>query len=259
MSFRFEYRGKVCIVTGASSGIGAAFARALDAHGAHVILFARRGEYLKSVASTLAQPHLIIVGDITKAEDRQQLIESTVARFGRIDMLINNAGRGSHPRPYAQQDPTEIDALMDLNLRAPLHLIRLVLPGMLAQQQGLIINVSSPAAVVNVPVSLLYNISKAGLSASNENLMRQLRGTGVHVMDFRPGFTYSEMITDKQARQIPFVIPVRQAEPVVRQALQAAQRGKPICMTGGMVIRLGIWLNKFFPRLIDRFRPDVDL
>lgn len=245
------YRDHVCLVTGASSGIGAAFACELAKRGAHVVLFARRADRLAEVAAALPSDHLVVVGDITQAADRARLVEATLARFGRIDVLINNAGRGDGAASFLKLDATAIEQVMQINLVSAIHLTHAIVPHMVSHQRGLIINVSSPMGQSGVPGTILYNTSKAGLSEFSQTLGRELKKHGIHVMDFRPGFTYSEMITPERAKRLPRIAPVKTAAVVVSAALDAALRGKAELMTGGTAVRLGVWLNRWLPRVVD--------
>jgi short-subunit dehydrogenase len=247
-----SYHDKVCIVTGSSAGIGAAFARELASQGAKVVLFARRAEQLDSVKDSLVgEGHLCIVGDVTLAEDRARLLEETLSTYGRVDALINNAGRGDGRGGFADKSPETIESVMQINLVCAIHLTRAVMPTMIEQKSGLIINISSPMGQLNLPGFPLYNSTKAGLSAFSHSLRREVSRHGVHVMDFAPGFTRSEMINPRAEAHLPKFVPVKEADHVAKVGLKMALKGKGFAMTGGMLVRLGTMINRMFPRVFD--------
>jgi hypothetical protein len=245
------YRDEIVIITGASSGIGAAFARALSIRGAKVVLFARRADKLNAVAATLTGDHIVVVGDITLPDSRAKLVDAALKAYGRIDILINNAGRGGGGMAFAKQDPATIEQVIQTNLLGLMHLTHLVLPHMRERQRGIIINVSSPLGHFAVPKHILYSVSKAGLSMFSDALRRELIRTPIHVMDFRPGFTRSEMVSAEVENRLPSPLPVKDAEEAVIQALHAAAHGHADCSTGGKLVWAGLWLNRALPRAFD--------
>lgn len=245
------YQHQVCVVTGASSGIGLAFAQALDKRGAKVVLFARRADKLAAAAESLSGEHLVVVGDITQSTDRQHLVQATIDRFGRIDVLINNAGQGGSNVPVYALTPVDIDNVLAVNLAGIIHLTQLVTAVMVNQKRGLIINVSSPAGQIIVPNSYLYAVTKAGLSTFSKSLQRGLGRVGIHTLDFRPSFTRSEMIKPEEESRIPRFLDVKDADVVVERALNAALRGKRDLMTGNFIVRMGMWTERILPRLAD--------
>lgn len=245
-----SYYDKVCIITGASSGIGAEFAKSLARRGAKLVLFARRENYLKTLLETLYNPdsHLMVVGNVSNADDRTRLISQTIEKFGKIDVLINNAGISYSAASFAQNTPEQIEQVITVNLLSAMLLTHAALPYL---QNGLIINVSSPMGDAGLPGSSLYCASKAGLSSFSQTLYRELKPKGIHVMDLRPGFTHSEMVSAEVAKRIPRIVAPRDADGVVEEALHAALREKPDLMTGQKIIHLALFLNRNLPRLGD--------
>ena len=136
-----EIQQKVVVITGASEGIGAACVNEFRKRGARASITARSKEKLERLAATDC---LITAGDLTDAATQQRVIQSTLDRFGRIDILINNAGVGLYA-PTAQARVTDVRALFELNLFAPLSMIQLVTPHMRKQGGGTIVNVGSIA------------------------------------------------------------------------------------------------------------------
>ena len=174
-------------ITGASSGIGASLARDLGRHGHDLTLVARRADRLHALAKEVAPAKTHVapwdLGDVANAAG---WIPAAEAALGPIDVLINNAGV-QIVAPTAGVDPDEAERLFAIDLLAPLRLTRAVLPGMLERKRGVIVDVSSMAALAPTPGMTHYNAAKAGLAAASESLRGELRGTGVHVVTVYPG------------------------------------------------------------------------
>jgi NAD(P)-dependent dehydrogenase (short-subunit alcohol dehydrogenase family) len=188
----------VVIVTGSSSGIGAATAREFARHGSHVILAARRVEELAVQVQTItAEGHhaLAIPTDITDAAQVTQLVEQTLEQFGRVDVLVNNAGIG-RLRPFFQEPEEYINQVIDVNLRGAMLMTHAVLPGMLERRHGAIISVASVAG--RVALNPLYSGTKFGLRGFSLALRRDLLHSGISVSLVSPGFIDTDM--DKGSR-----------------------------------------------------------
>jgi uncharacterized protein len=183
--------GRRVLLTGASRGIGAALADAFAARGAQLVLVARASEQLDDVASRtggLALPY-----DLTRLDLLPELVE----RAGPVDVLVNNAGV-SGVGWFGDRTPAELDAVVTLNLLAPMHLTRLVLPGMLERGRGQVVNLSSMAGVFAPPGLVAYGASKAGLSHFSAGLRADLRDDPVTVTTVTLGSVRTEM--DDEAR-----------------------------------------------------------
>ena len=187
---------QVIIVTGASSGIGAATARRLIQAGAKVVVSARRPDRLDALARELdpsGAAILAVAGDITSAADRQKLVDATLAKFGRIDALVNNAG-------YGTRGPVEmvpVDAIRrnyETNVFSLIALTQLVLPHLRAQGSGCIVNIGSVAGRIARPLSSIYDSTKHALEAITDGLRGELKPFGVRVTLIRPGFILTEFI-----------------------------------------------------------------
>jgi NAD(P)-dependent dehydrogenase (short-subunit alcohol dehydrogenase family) len=178
---------EVAIVTGASSGIGAATARELGRLGAKVVLAARRPEALDEQVQAIrgaGGEALAIPADVSVADDLKLLVDRSMAEFGRVDVLVNNAGAG-WSRPLASTPPDRLVELVEVNLLGALLLTRSVLPGMLERRRGSIISVASLSG--RVAMEPLYSATKYGLRGFSLALRRQLEGTGVSVSLVSPG------------------------------------------------------------------------
>jgi len=182
--------GAVCLITGASSGIGAATARLLAGAGAKVVLAARRTERLNALAAELPDA-LAVPTDVTVAEQVERLVARSLDAHGRIDVLVNNAGQGLHV-PIADIDPVDLRAVLELNLIAPLVTIQAVLPTMRAQSRGVIVNVSSATSLRVFPGLGGYAATKAALNMLSQVGRLELEDAGVSVSVVYPSVTATE-------------------------------------------------------------------
>jgi NAD(P)-dependent dehydrogenase (short-subunit alcohol dehydrogenase family) len=183
----------VVIVTGASSGIGAATAKEFARHGAQVILAARRAEELTAQVSTITgegNKALAIPTDITSETQVTRLIEQTIEQFGRVDVLVNNAGIGQL-KPFYKQSTAYINQSLDTNLRGAILATHAVLPGMLERGHGAIISVASVAG--HIAIDPLYSGTKFGLRGFSLSLHRQMARRGIGVSLISPGFINTSM------------------------------------------------------------------
>ena len=222
--------GKVALVTGASSGIGAATAKALAREGVRVALLARREERLEEVADEIRRlpgHALVCPADVTDSAAVRAVVERVLGQWKRIDILVNNAGQGI-AAPFEATTPEELRALMEVNLVGVLTLTQAVLPGMLQHASGHIINVSSVAGRRGVPLRSAYNATKFALVGLSESLRQELRGTGVHVSIVYPIVTKTEFpaaaITKAES---PRHGPVQTADQVARAIVLCARRPRP--------------------------------
>ena len=173
----------VVVITGASSGIGEATARLLAAKGHRLVLVARREHLLIQLAGELkADGHteiLVIAADVAEPATMSRVVAEALDRFGHIDVWVNNAGIGQGSHPFWELDLAQIERVLDVDLLAPILACRAVIPQMIAQGSGHIINVASVAG--HIGTSPLYSAAKFGLRGLSEGLRRQLAPHGVSV------------------------------------------------------------------------------
>ena len=192
--------GTVALVTGASSGIGAATARALAAEGASVALVARRADRLASLAATLGETAFPVEADITSPEAAADAVARTIARFGRLDILVNNAGL-MLIGPVADAPDGEWDRMIKINIQGLLYVTRAALPHLTAavtdspRQVADIVNVSSTAGRVARPGNAVYSMTKFGVNAFTESLRQELLPGKVRVGVIEPGTVDTELAT----------------------------------------------------------------
>jgi len=185
-----DLTGKTVIVTGASSGIGEATARALYAAGAQPVLAARRADRLRQLSEQL-DGALAVPTDVTDPAARQALIDATLERHGKIDGLVNNAGAGML-KLLVDIEPAEFSQLLELNLVSALAMTRDVLPAMRRRGAGRIVNVSSGVIQTPAPTVSAYAASKAGLAMMSAVARVELAADGIDVSTVFPSLTATE-------------------------------------------------------------------
>lgn len=195
-------QGKVVVITGASSGLGEATARLLSAQGASVVLGARRLDRLKTLADALAAgggKALAVVTDVTNRDQVKRLVDTAVQKFGRIDVIINNAGL--MPQSLIESlKVDEWDRMIDVNIKGVLYGIAAALPYMKQQKSGQIINVSSVAGHKVGPGSTVYSATKFAVRALSEGLRQEVKPYNIRTTVISPGAVATELpnsVTDR--------------------------------------------------------------
>jgi len=195
-----QLRDRVALITGASRGLGREIARLYGRRGARLVLVARGEPALRKVAEDLSRMTEVLAVAADVSEDAEGIVAASLERFGRIDVLINNASElGPSPMPQLEAYPW--DALLRvfrINAVAPLHLVQLVLPQMKARGEGVIINVTSDAGVQAYPGWGGYGASKAALEHLSRVLAAELEGTGIRVYVVDPGDMNTQMHRDAE-------------------------------------------------------------
>lgn len=245
---------KTALITGASSGIGKAFAQELAAQKTDLVLVSRSAEKLQQLAKQMQEKFKIqtevIVQDLT-AQGATQSVFNTVSSQGlEIDLLINNAGFGDYGA-FAETKLAKQVNMIQLNITALVELTYLFLPGMQKRGQGGIINVSSIAAFQPLPYLSVYAASKAFVLSFSEALWAENQDTGVYILALCPGPTESNFF---EVAEFPQSFENKQnkgyatAEEVVQDALKALAKNQPRAVTGGLGNQIIVNLPRLLPR-----------
>ena len=247
-----QIRDKVVLVTGASQGIGAATAIALSRRGAKLAVTARSEEKLRA----LDVPDVfVIAADLMESAARRRIVERTLAHYGRIDMLINNAGVGLYAPAYdASMD--QVRSMFELNFFAVLEMCQLAGAAMRERRSGMIVNVSSIAGKVTLPWFTLYSASKYAVCSLTDGLRTVLKPFGIHTMAVCPGYVRTEFQAHVLAGRPPDALggarnrfagtPAQCAEAIVRGVERNART---------VLMPRVAWLMavaaRFLPRVVD--------
>ena len=246
---RAEPRGSAqALITGASAGLGAEYARQLAGRGYNLVLVARRADRLQALADEVAATYHVRVdvlpADLTSDAGVQQ-VEQCIGQLEQLDVLVNNAGFGTTGR-LAKTDPQRQQEMVYLHVLAAMRLAQAALPAMAARGRGAIINVASVAAFTPLPGNVNYHASKRYLVAFSEGLQSEMRGSGVYVQALCPGYTHTEFHSTDDLKRFnksatPAFIWLNAAD-VVRDSLNDLGSGRavvvPSLLYGGLVALL---------------------
>ncbi len=229
------YADRWALITGASTGIGAEFARLLAARGMHLILVARRGELMNELAEDLHTRHgakcKVIVSDLSDPQQAKRVIDEVDSQDISIELLVNNAGFGV-VGDIQSIDPARVAKMIRLNIGTLSEMTYRVLPGMLERGHGAIINVSSVAGFQPVAYMAAYSASKAYGLHFSEALWAEARDRGVTVMALCPGVTRTEFF---QRAGVPNWLKKQRSQSpgqVVRRAMKALEKRRPYVVSG---------------------------
>jgi short-subunit dehydrogenase len=247
---------KVVIVTGASSGVGRSLAFAFARRAARVVLVARREEHLEAVRREI-EPYttdvLVIPADLTDEARLQGVVDRTLERFGRVDVLVNHAGM-LQGGPLQDQDPARIEHLLRLNLWAAIRLTQLALPHMLANNQGYILNIGSGMGRSATPLFAPFVASKYGLSGFTDALRRELDGTGVHLTLVLPGWIHTDVLTPEIEDIVErYGFRVEHPDVVAERAVLGLVHGQNEVILGGTFAKIGVLTERYAPFLVRLF------
>lgn len=239
------------LVTGASAGIGATFARRLARDGYELILVARRRDRLEQLAQEIGGAE-VLVADLTSDVDMKRVADRIAAET-RLELLVNNAGFGVLGRFFEMSVESQ-DQMHRLHVLATLRLTHAALRGMVARNKGAVINVSSVAGFAQSPGSVSYGATKTWMNAFTEGVAMELRsiGSAVRVQSLCPGFTLSEFhdVAHVDRKTIPARLWMK-AEDVVDASLDGLARGK-IFVVPGNIYKVLVWVVSWLPRSLYR-------
>ena len=229
-----SYDRPCALVTGATSGIGAAFASRLAQKGFDLILHGRRQKELMDRAKNLERIYStsveIIIAELSRPDEIRK-VEERINSLDRLDMLVNNAGYWE-PGVFWEHSPDPLEAMIMVHNVAPVRFIRAALPRMLERDKGDIINVSSLGAYLNMVTLENYGATKAYLISFTESLHVALMGTGIRVQALTPGFTVTEFHSRLGADFTKEQRTWMQPEEVVDESLRALGKGPVVCIPG---------------------------
>ncbi len=238
-----DLRDRVIIVTGASSGIGAATAKMLAGAGARVVLAARREDALQRLAAEIVLSGgqaVALAADMAERPSIDALVGSTVAAYGRIDGIVNNAGIGGGSS--IEDDDAAMKEMVDVNLLGPARLVQAALPYLRRSPGAVIVNVGSVAG--DIAVSGVYAATKFGVRGLTDALRRELRRDGIAVVLVAPGFIRTAMTTGLR-------LPMPGPDSVARVIVEVLRRPRRRVTTPGIYGAFAV-LSTLFPAVADR-------
>ncbi|PKL78215.1 MAG: short chain dehydrogenase [Candidatus Melainabacteria bacterium HGW-Melainabacteria-1] len=254
---RLALRGKVAVITGASSGIGRALACELAAAGCHLVLAARRDELLSTLATELESRHgvrtLVVRTDVADQAQAEVLAERALEHFGHVDILINNAGIATYSA--FDQDPIAgMRQVMEVNYWGTVYCTRAMLPAMQARHRGMIVNISSVAGKMGQPGIANYSASKHAVNGLSAALRIELARFGIHVLLICPTSTKTDIVSVSSNHSAIRFNPEQyfgmSTERVARETVSAIlDRRREHVLGAGE--RLGLVINTLSPSLVD--------
>jgi uncharacterized protein len=239
------------LITGASSGIGAAFARVLRRRGRRLIVVSRRASRLEALAQELGGKEFVqvITLDLAVPGAGTELKTQVVSQLGlTVDLLVNNAGVGFHGK-FAESSPSALVGMIDLNTRALVEITRAFLPPMLERRSGAVINVASMSSFQPVPYLGVYAASKAFVLSFTESLAVELKSTGVRVQALCPGNVPTEFQELAGTSNVPYSSsPTTSPNQVAEISLEALDRGKRVVVIPSRRDRITVAAERLVPR-----------
>jgi short-subunit dehydrogenase len=246
-------KGMVVLLTGGSRGIGPIVAEALAKRGANIALAARSKNGVDNVAIRLRKigtNTLTMPIDLEQSAQRERLVADVLREFGKIDILINNAGLETEGA-YAELSWPSIQETIEVNLIAPMALTRLVLPAMLERKSGHIVNIASIAAKSGAPYAATYSGTKAGLAEWTRALRLELANSGVHFSTIFPGYVREVGMFAKFGMRSPWLVGSCSPCQIAEAVLHAIEKGKAERIINSRPLRYSFMLNELSPAIGD--------
>lgn len=246
-----DYRGTAGVVTGASSGIGAALALELAAGGMRVGLLARRRDRLEALAAEIAAAGgeaLPLACDVAERAAVEAALGAVRTRWGRLDLLVNSAGYVRHVL-FKDHDVEDVERMMRTNYLGTVYAIKAALPAMRAQRRGWIVNVSSVAGKLGQPDEAAYSATKFAVAGLSEALAYEFAPLGIHVMSVYPTLVRTEMFTPEVLARMPVRVQRTfiEADVFARAVLRGLARGRHE-VTVPRYVTLAYVIRALFPR-----------
>jgi len=246
-----KLNGKVALVTGAGHGIGAGIAEVYAANGCDVIVNALHIEGAQETAAIVeskGRKALAIQADVTKMAEVKAMVDAAIKKFGRIDILVNNAGRATAQMPFVETPEKNWEVVFNLNIYGPFNVTKVVLPYMLKQKWGRIVNISSGAGITGLPVVIHYSVSIAAIIAFTRELAKEVIKDGINVNCVAPGLTDTNflktagMASEEATKALAYIptgkltTPIEIGEMVAFVVSEKGDNlvGQTILMNGGM-------------------------
>lgn len=263
MSGKKFYSGRTVLVTGASTGIGRCVALDFAREGADLALAARSVDKLEALAEQirgLGQKAEVFPADLSRSGAAVKLVDSVLARCGKVDILVNNAGIG-YVDMVVDVNLDKARELMEINFWSVVAATQRVLPHMLKRGSGQIINISSIAGKRAFPMSSMYNASKFALEAFTESLRGEVYRSGIQVISICPSVTetpffehpYVKGSAQERSSQKMKRTPVEKVSKLILNASKKGKRDVHITFPGWLIVRLNAWFPRFFDWVVDRF------
>ena len=258
MTTQQSFAHKVVWITGASSGLGAALAKAFAAQDAQVVLTARRVEVLEQVRQTLKSPerHLVVAADVTNEADVRHAYATVLEQKGRIDYLINNAGLSQRALITDTSMQTE-RAIMEVDYFSQVFFTKTVLPTFLSQKTGRIVFISSVAGLLGTQYRATYSAAKAAIHLWANSLRAEVAEHGVQVSVVFPGFVKTNVSFNAlngegkpQGHQDSAIENGLDADEFAHTVLQALAEGQEYVVVGGLKEKLGVLVSRLSPKLL---------
>jgi short-subunit dehydrogenase len=250
-----QLSGKVAVITGASMGIGEALAKLFAAEGASIVMCSRDAGRAEAARARVGHPErtLALACDVRNREEVERLLGLTLHNFGRLDIWINNAGHGLHDT-VAEMDMAACREMFDTNLFGAISGMQVAVPAMLRQGSGTVINISSVAGHIPLPLGAAYSATKFALNAIGKAARLELKGSGVHVMTVCPGFIATNfkenVVRGRSRRQLGSAVKGISAERVARAVLRGYLKQKREIVVP--------WRDRIFVRLYQLWPPLVE-
>jgi NAD(P)-dependent dehydrogenase (short-subunit alcohol dehydrogenase family) len=252
-----DWSGKIIFLTGASSGIGEALAIALAKRGAVLGLLARRDEMLRDLAERCegaGGKARVFACDVTRADEVQKAADAMQAEFGRIDMLIANAGIGGNNSETRELQPDAVRKVIEINLLGAVNSVHAVLPHMLEKRSGHLVAISSLAGIRGLPKSAAYSASKAGMTAFFESVRLDVQPRGIDVTIIQPGFIKTPLTAGRE-NKMPFIMELDDAIPLFIRAIEKKKKFAAFPWQLATFVRAGkVFPAWMYDRIIGRMR-----